>query len=85
MQGILHDRYYNIGNLKKYLVQTWSEANSDRIKLPEVYGVGKSLDLKVQPEKPVINQKSQKKKKYHKKTKVRTRKSRIKMQIKASD
>ena len=27
MQSILHDKYYNIGNLEKYLVQTWSQAN----------------------------------------------------------
>ena len=25
MQNILHDKYYNIGNLEKYLVQTWSQ------------------------------------------------------------
>ena len=26
MQSILHDKYYNIGNLENYLVQTWSQA-----------------------------------------------------------
>ena len=44
MQGLLQARYYNIGeeNSGKYLVQTWSQAKSSGIKLPEVHGVGKA-------------------------------------------
>ena len=41
MQGILQDKYYNVRNLEKYLVQTWSQAKSSGIKLPEVHGIGK--------------------------------------------
>ena len=41
MQSILHDRYYNIGNLEKYLVLTWSQVKSSGIKLPEVHSVSK--------------------------------------------
>ena len=55
MQNILHDRYYNIGNLEKYLVQMWSQAKSSGIRLPEVHGVSKGLDWNVQLEKQVIN------------------------------
>ena len=56
MLSILHDKYYNIGNLEKYLVQTWSQAKLSEIKLPKVHGVSKGLDLNIQPEKQVINQ-----------------------------
>ena len=44
MQWVLQDKYYNIGILEKYLVQTWSQVKSSSIKLPEVYGIDKSLD-----------------------------------------
>ena len=33
MQGVLQDKYYNVTNLEKYLVQTWSQAKSSGIKL----------------------------------------------------
>ena len=49
MQGVLHDRYYNIGSLERYYVQTRSQARSSEIKLPEVHGVDKSLDPNLQP------------------------------------
>ena len=56
MQGILQSRYYNLGegNLGKYLVQTRSQTKSSGIRLPEVHGIGKGLDLNIQPEKWVI-------------------------------
>ena len=56
--SILQTRYYNLdkGNPVEYLVQTWSQAKSSGIKLPEVHGVGKGLDPNVQPEKQVISQ-----------------------------
>ena len=53
MQNILHNRFYNIGNLEKYLVQTWSKAMSGGIKLPEVHSVNKGLDQNVQPRKTI--------------------------------
>ena len=37
--------------VKKYLIQTRSQAKSSGIKLPEVYGVGKNLDPNLKPEK----------------------------------
>ena len=53
MQGVLHDRYYNVGSLERYLVQTRSQARSNGIKLPKVHGVGKCLDPNILPEKQV--------------------------------
>ena len=54
MHNILHERYYNIGKSEKYLVQTWTQTLSSRIKLPEVHGVSKNLDPNIQPEKQTI-------------------------------
>ena len=49
MCKILDDNYYNI---KKYLIQTRSQARSSGVKLPEVHGMEKSLDPNLKPEKP---------------------------------
>ena len=56
MQTILRDRYYNVGQEKgsRYVLQTWSQAKTNGIKLPEVYGVDKGLDPGVKPEKKQI-------------------------------
>ena len=35
----------------KYLIQTCSQAKTSGIKLPEIHGVGKSLDPNLRPEK----------------------------------
>ena len=51
MHQILHENYYNIGNTENYLVQTQSQMKSSGIKLPEVHGMRKQLDLNIQPEK----------------------------------
>ena len=51
MQGILHDKYYNINSVEKYLGQTRSQMKSSGIKLPEVHEVGKVLN-------PVYSQKN---------------------------
>ena len=40
----------NFGN-GKYLIQNHSQAQTSGIKLPEVHGVGKSLDPNLRPEK----------------------------------
>ena len=55
MQCLLQAKYYNVGkgNSGKYLVQTQSQAKSSWIKLPEVHGIGKSLDPNIKPEKQV--------------------------------
>ena len=55
MHSILHNKYYNIGNSEKYLVQSRSQTKSNGIKLSEVHGISKSLDPNIQPEKQVIN------------------------------
>ena len=49
-------RYYNLdeGKVGKYLVQMRSQVKSSGIKLPEVQGIEKELDLNVLPEKQVI-------------------------------
>ena len=48
----------NLNNIDKnnfgdgtYLIQTHSQAKTSGIKLPEVHGVGKSLDPNLRPEK----------------------------------
>ena len=51
---MLHDRYYNIGNLERYLVQMRSQAKYSGIKLPDVHGVGKTLDPNILPEKQIM-------------------------------
>ena len=51
MHNLLHEKYYNIGQIDKYVVQTQSQTKSSGMKLPEVYGVSKSLDPNIQPEK----------------------------------
>ena len=48
MHKVLHENYYNIDS---YLVQARSQARSTGIKLPEVHGVRKNLDLNIKPEK----------------------------------
>ena len=53
MYSILQEKYYNIGNSERYLVQTWSQVKSSGIKLSVVHGVCKSLDPNKQPEKQV--------------------------------
>ena len=54
IHNILYKRYYNIGKSDRYLVQTWSQTKSSRIKLPEVHGVSKNFDPNIQPEKQTI-------------------------------
>ena len=51
IHNVLHDIYYNIGILGKYMVQMWSQTESSGIKLPEVHGVAKGLDPHAQPKK----------------------------------
>ena len=81
MQSTLHDKYYNIGNLEIYFVQTWSQAKSSEINLPEVHGASKGLNLDIQPKKTGLKTSNFKSKRNStNKNKVRTRESRIKMQ-----
>ena len=53
MQAIFRDRYYNTEQEKesRYLVQTWSQAKTSGIKLPEVHEVDIDIDPNVKPEK----------------------------------
>ena len=39
MHNLLHEKYYNIGKLEIYLLQTQSQTKSSGVKLPEVHGV----------------------------------------------
>ena len=55
MYQVLHEKYYNIGNTENYLVQTQSQTKSSGIKLQEVHGVRKNLDLNILPEKQHTN------------------------------
>ena len=48
MHKVLHKNYYKIDS---YLVQTRSQARSTGIKLPEVHGMRKDLDLNMKPRK----------------------------------
>ena len=45
MPTITTQKYYNIGNAEKYLVQTKYQTGSSAVKLPTVQGVSKNLDL----------------------------------------
>ena len=47
-------KYYNIGNSAKYLVQTWYQVKSSGIKLPKVHGISKGLDPNIQLEKQIV-------------------------------
>ena len=55
MYQVLHEKYCNIGNTEKYLVQTRSQTKSSGIKLPEVQGMSKNLDANILPEKQHTN------------------------------
>ena len=49
----LQEKYYNIGNSARYLVQTQFQAKSSGITLTEVLGISTNLDPNIQPEKLV--------------------------------
>ena len=52
IRDILQERYYNLYNTRmgdKYLVQTRSQMKSSEVKLPEVHGKEKGLDLHIKP------------------------------------
>ena len=56
MQHMLQTRYDNTGQTEqgKCLVQTWSQAKSSGIILPEVQGIDKGIDPNIRPEKQFI-------------------------------
>ena len=51
MHNILHKRYYNLGLMDNYLVQTQSQTKSSRIILSEVHGVEVILNTNLLLEK----------------------------------
>ena len=51
LKMVLQDKYYNINNTEKYLVQTRSQTRASGIQLPEVHGTKKKLDPHKVPEK----------------------------------
>ena len=57
MKAILKDRYYNIVNDSKYLIQTCSQAKVSEMKLPEDHSVDEGVNPNIKPERLV--QKSQ--------------------------
>ena len=50
MKAILKDKYYNVGEESKYLVQTHSQVKDREIKLPEVYSADKGVAPDLKPE-----------------------------------
>ena len=54
MQAILKDRYYNVGNDNKYLIQMHSQAKASGVKLSEVHGVDKGINPDIKPERQVL-------------------------------
>ena len=54
MQAIMKDRYYNVKNDSKYLIQKQSQAKASGVKLPEVHSVDKGVDPNVKPERQVL-------------------------------
>ena len=57
-KAILKDRYYNIGNESRYLVQTRSQAKDRGIKLPEVHSIDKGINPDIKPEREVLKSKN---------------------------
>ena len=57
MKAILKDKYYNIGNESRCLVQTHSQIRDRGIKLPEVHSVDTGINPDIKPE--LLVQKSQ--------------------------
>ena len=51
IHNILHEKYYNLGLMDWYLVQTWSQTKSSGIKVPEVNDIKRILDTNSLPEK----------------------------------
>ena len=54
MKAILKDRYYNVGDENRYLVQTHSQAKDSGIKLPEVHSVDTGINPDIKPERQVL-------------------------------
>ena len=50
MKAILNDKYYNVEEDSKYLVQTHSQTKDSGIKVPEVHGAKKGVDPNLRPE-----------------------------------
>ena len=50
MHNILHEKYYNLGLIDKYLVQMQCQTKSSGIKLPKVHGIKKILHTNTLPE-----------------------------------
>ena len=51
MHNVLHENYYNLGEIENYLVQMHSQTKSSGVELPEVHDVRKNLDPHIPPEK----------------------------------
>ena len=54
MKAILKERYYNVGNESRYLVQTHFQAKDSGIKIPEVHGVDKGINPNINPERQIL-------------------------------
>ena len=54
MKAILKDRYFNVGNESRYLVQTCSVAKGNGIKLPEVCSIDKDINPDIKPERQIL-------------------------------
>ena len=50
MKAILKDKYYNVEDDSRYLVQTHSQVKDRGIKLPEVHSADKGVDPDLKPE-----------------------------------
>ena len=54
MKAILKDRYYNIGNDSKYLIQKCAQTKASGVKLSEVHNVHKGINPDIKPERQVM-------------------------------
>ena len=54
MHNTLHERYYKIETKGRYLVQTHMQTKSSGVKLPEVHGAKKILDMNLLPKKQKV-------------------------------
>ena len=54
MKAILKERYCNVGNESRYLVQSYSQVKDSGIKLPQVHGANKVINPDLRSEKQAL-------------------------------
>ena len=56
LRTVLQDKYYNIGENERYMIQTRSQMKASGVQLPEVHGSRKGLDPhKILGKQPIVS------------------------------